>query len=73
VRKRIYDDARTYPVSTSLRDEDIDRVQKAADRQGISRAEWMRRAILFVLGADEVAQAPGLTPEEEEKADEPFD
>jgi hypothetical protein len=73
MRKRIYNDARTYPVSTSLREVDIDRLQRAADREGVSRAEWMRRAILFVLGASEVAHAPGLTPEEEDEADKPFE
>ena len=71
MRKRIYDDARTYPISTTLRDVDIDRVQKAADREGVSRAKWMRRAILFVLGASEVGD--DLTPEQDDAADAPFD
>jgi hypothetical protein len=70
MRKRIYEDERTYPVSTSLREVDIDRVQQAADREGISRAQWMRRAILFVLKVGEVGD--DLTPEQDDEADAPF-
>ena len=68
--KRIYKDARTYSVSTSLRKVDITRMDEAADQLGLARSVWMRRALLWALDCGEVKDE--LTPEQDDAADAPF-
>jgi hypothetical protein len=53
VRKRVYIDAKLYTISTTLRDEDIERIDHVADQQGVCRAEWMRRVLVEALDQEE--------------------
>jgi hypothetical protein len=42
-----------YPVSTSLCEADIDRLDAVAKRHRVTRSEWMRRVLLDAIGKDE--------------------